>query len=72
MVEHFVFSNGKVSGNLPDLWILNQINHFFLIKKLLKLMVRKGLFDSQIQNLCVFRHHFLIYKIIGTDNYISP
>ena len=40
----------------PDLRILNQINNFFHLKKLLKLMVRKEPFDSQMQNLCVLRH----------------
>ena len=33
-------------------------------------MVRKGLFDSQMQNLCVLRHHFLIYKIFRNDLYL--
>ena len=34
-------------------------------------MVRKGPFDSQMQNLCVLRHHFLIYKIFGNDLYLQ-
>ena len=41
------------------------------MKKLLKVMVRKGPFDSQMQNLCVLRHHFLIYEIFGKDIYIG-
>ena len=52
---------------LPDLQIWNQINHFFHMKKLLKVMVWKGPFDSQMQNLCVLRHHFLNYKIFTND-----
>ena len=45
-------------------------SNFFHMKKLLKVMVRKEPFDSQMKNLCVLRHHFLIYKIFGNDLYL--
>ena len=41
------------------------------MKKLLKVMARKGTFDSQMQNLCVPRHHFLINKIFRNYLYLK-
>ena len=43
---------------------LKSNKYFFHLEKLLKVMVKKGPFDSQMQNLCVPRNNFWFTKYL--------